>query len=140
MSEACSYFRCSLLDFRRSTPGLSPYPRFSARNVKLPENSYALRFMLRTSNGVERELKNPFKVFGHTEVFRVVRATRRHKSRRQHAEVRRHLALLTQMVRAEAGPFAPGDQLLIYHYEFAIDPKLRRIERPDLELLAKTTL
>lgn len=146
-SAAASFVLGAILVSGMIVAGIGPidswpiavYPRFADRSQRVRETSVALRFFRRTAGGTEQELPGTLAPLGETEVYRVVRAALEHKRVHQTFPPE-HLALLTRLVRENHGPFSRGDTLLIYRYEFPVDPRLRRTWTPKLDLVAVAPL
>lgn len=118
---------------------IAVYPRFATRVARPRETSTALRFVRKSTKGEERLLPGPMAPLGDAELFRVIQAALSHKA--QYGEFpRAHLDLLARLVRRNHPSMESGDSLLVYQYQFPVDPNARRRWRPQFELVAQTPL
>ena len=139
----------SLFLFGQVLAGLAPidswpiaiYPRFASRN-KPPRTSSALRFVVQSEQGSQREVRPRFVHFGDdsASVTRIVNSLVDGKRKNKAEKFEGYSKLLVRIAEEELGAFKPGDTFLIYRYKFPTDPALRRGNDGEDELIAEVKL
>jgi len=139
----------SVFCFGQVLAGLAPidswpiaiYPRFATRN-KPPRTSSALRFVVQSGQGSQREVRPRFVHFGNdsASVTRIISSLLDGKRKNKAEKFEGYSKLLLRIAEEELGAFKPGDTFLIYRYTFPTDPALRQGNDSEDELIAELQL
>jgi len=146
---AAAFAAGSLLVLGMFVAGLGPidswpiavYPRFDDRNASAPRTSFGLLYVVQEPGKEERELKSNFFPLGDTaSAYRIVRAAIQAKAKKRQALLDEHVALLARLVRENNPPMPSGTRLMIYRFDFHVDPAERAGDKRKRSLIAETTL